>query len=92
MPLDMRPPVNRAMRTLDRSFFRRIVPTSAARILNNKDISACRSHLQASKDALEIKRVSNLRPVPGPASGLKCLLLRTDLKQDGSSSEHEAQN
>jgi hypothetical protein len=83
---DMRPPVNRAMRTLDRSFFKRVVPMSAARFLNNKDIAACRSHLMKSKDALDLKRASALRHVPGPGSepsGLKCLLLDTNVKQDG---------
>jgi tRNA (guanine37-N1)-methyltransferase len=83
---DMRPPVNRAMRTLDRSFFKRVVPMAAARILNNKDIEACRSHLMRSQDALDLKKASTLRPVLGPdstPSGLKCLLLRTDVKQDG---------
>jgi tRNA (guanine37-N1)-methyltransferase len=83
MHSDMRPPVNRAMRTLDRSFFRRVVPVSAARVLNNKDIAACRSQLMKSKDALELRRASTLRPVPGPPSGLKCVLLDTNVKQDG---------
>ena len=82
----MRPPVNRAMRTLDRSFFKRVLPISAARILNNKDIEACRSQLMKSKDALELRKAPGLRPVLGPdsvPSGFKCLLLRRDVKQDG---------
>jgi tRNA (guanine37-N1)-methyltransferase len=80
---DMRPPVNRAMRTLDRSFFRRVVPMSAARILNNKDIEACRGQLVQSKDALKLKTAATLRPVPGPSS-LKCVLLRTNVNREGT--------
>jgi tRNA (guanine37-N1)-methyltransferase len=87
MHLDMRPPVNRAMRTLDRSFFKRSLPLAAARVLNNKNIEACRSELIKSKDLLQVRRASPLRQVPGPSSipaSLKCLMLRTDVKPDGT--------
>lgn len=51
-----RPPVNRAMRVLDRSFFKKTVPVSAATVLENKNISAVRKTLASSKDALDLPR------------------------------------
>lgn len=46
------PPVNRAMKVLDRSFFQKTVPISAARVFNPRDISRCRKELESSKDML----------------------------------------
>ncbi|KAF2099860.1 guanine-N(1)--methyltransferas-like protein [Rhizodiscina lignyota] len=84
----MRPPVNRAMRTLDRAFFRRQIPIAAARIANNKDISSFRHRLQKSEDAFVMERLSSIRPDPNAEiaqKGQKCLLLRPGLKVDDPS-------
>jgi tRNA (guanine37-N1)-methyltransferase len=44
------------MRVLDRSFFKKTVPVSAATVLENKNISAVRKTLSSSKDALDLPR------------------------------------
>lgn len=82
------PPVNRAMRVLDRSFFQKVVPTSAARIFNTKDISRCRKELEKSRDALLLHRIQTVRPDPSEeraSKGGKCILLRPDLSRNGNS-------
>lgn len=81
-----RPPVNRAMRTLDRSFFQKTFPISAARVANNKDISLVRKALEKSKDVLSAPRLQSVQadPLPELASkGRKCVLLRPDVRHDG---------
>lgn len=81
-----RPPVNRAMRVLDRSFFKKTVPVSAARILDNKTISKCRSDLQRSKDTLSLERYTVIRPdplEPDVKLGKKCILLRPQIDDKG---------
>lgn len=79
-----RPPINRAMRSLDRSFFRKTVPISAARVFQHSDISRVRKELSSSKDLLVVHRLNCVRDVKDP-DGLvrKALLLRGDLKHDG---------
>jgi len=81
-----RPPINRAMRVLDRSFFQKRIPLSAARVLDNKNISKCRSELQKSKDSIFIERLSNIQPDPTEPNtklGKKCILLRPELDDKG---------
>lgn len=80
-----RAPVNRAMRTLDRSFFQKHVQISAARVLKNQDISRCRSELQKSQDALALPHLPMVRdyPVEDGKPGQKCVLLRPELHEDG---------
>ncbi|KAH8732692.1 Met-10+ like-protein-domain-containing protein [Phaeosphaeriaceae sp. PMI808] len=76
------PPVNRAMKVLDRSFFQKTIPTSAARIFNNKDISRCRKELTASRDTLPNNRVDPIRPDTDSEraqKGGKCLILRPEV-------------
>ncbi|KAF4309805.1 putative tRNA methyltransferase trm5 protein [Botryosphaeria dothidea] len=83
-----RPPVNRAMRVLDRSFFQKTFPISAARVANNKDISLVRKALEKSKDVLAARRLQSVQPDPLPelaAKGRKCVLLRPDIKPDDPS-------
>ena len=79
-----RPPVNHAMRVLDRTFFNKRVPLTAARVLDNKQISQCRAELGDAM--LHLERLANVRPDPeaGSAkSGKKSLLLRPDIRFDG---------
>jgi tRNA (guanine37-N1)-methyltransferase len=83
------PPINRAMRFLDRSFFHISIPISAARILQNQQISNCRSQLMKSKDVTELARIDPIIIDPDPklaGIGRKCLLLRSDLKHNGNES------
>jgi tRNA (guanine37-N1)-methyltransferase len=85
-PADMfAPPVNRAMKALDRSFFQKTVPTAAARIFNAKDISRCRNDLDRSHDTLK-HRIAAVRSDPDTAraeKGGKCLLLRPEIVPSG---------
>ncbi|KAK8213365.1 tRNA(m(1)G37)methyltransferase [Zalaria obscura] len=81
-----RPPVNRAMKVLDKSFFQKKVPISAARILDNKNISRCRTELQKSKDILQLDRMSSVLSDPEPSEaqkGRRCILLRPELRDTG---------
>jgi hypothetical protein len=81
------PPVNRAMKVLDRSFFQRTVPASAARIFKPQDIARCRKELQLSRDTLPNNRIQPVRPDPDAAraqKGGKCLVLKPEVVHDGS--------
>ena len=81
-----RPPVNRAMRVLDRSFFQKKIPLAAAYVHDTKQISKCRSDL--SKDLLRLERCTVVRSDPedaGSMRGRKALLLRPDIRPDGNS-------
>ena len=78
-----RPPINRAMRTLDRSFFQKSIPLSAARIRDNKQISKYRTEL--GHDLLKLDRMSAVRPVrDSEGQEAKALLLRPEVKPDGN--------
>lgn len=80
-----RPPINRAMRVLDRSFFQKKVPLSAARVLDIKKMSKLRQDLQKSKDILFIDRLSNIQadPEANAKPGSKCILLRPEIDEKG---------
>ncbi|OAX78991.1 tRNA (guanine(37)-N1)-methyltransferase [Emergomyces africanus] len=93
-----RAPVNRMMRTLDRSFFKKTVPLSAATIFDKTSISSIKNELIQSKDLLLANRIIPVRAArEGPLEnvadhwygskdrrqdGRKCLLLREDIKAD----------
>lgn len=77
-----RPPVNRAMRALDRSFFQKSIPISAARICDNKQISKYRTEL--GHDLLKLERVSAVRSVRDfDGQEGKALLLKPEVNPDG---------
>ena len=79
-----RPPVNRAMRALDRSFFRKSVPLSAATVRDNRQISKYRTEL--GHDVLRLERVPAVRSVrDAEGREVKALLLRPEVKPDGNS-------
>ncbi|KAL4918817.1 hypothetical protein BDW62DRAFT_210213 [Aspergillus aurantiobrunneus] len=82
LPEMFRPPVNRAMRVLDRSFFKRTVPISAATIFKPSDISSVRSKLMKSRDALALPRLGGIRDIEKDNVVRKCLLLRETIKHD----------
>ncbi|KAL8730654.1 MAG: hypothetical protein Q9166_003967 [cf. Caloplaca sp. 2 TL-2023] len=78
-----RPPVNRAMRTLDRAFFQKDVNLAAACVLDSKRIATCRKELH--NDILKLERLPPIRSVPANISAdknTKCLLLKPDTKID----------
>jgi len=83
----MRPPVNRAMRTLDRSFFHKTVHLSAARVFRNQDIASCRSALSRAGDILKEDRISPVFPDPDPQLaqlGRRVILLQPDILHNGT--------
>jgi tRNA (guanine37-N1)-methyltransferase len=80
-----RPPINRAMRVLDRSFFRRTIPLSAATVFKPSDISNARSKLMASKDTFVLPRLHTVKEIKKDGVVRKGLLLREDIKHDGMS-------
>ena len=75
-----RPPVNYAMRSLDRSFFKKSVSLAAAKVHDVKKISELRSSL--SKEILRQDRISAITPDPVD-KGAKSFLLRPDIDADG---------
>ena len=81
--IDMfRPPVNRAMRVLDRSFFRKTVPLAAAKVLDYREIANCRKCL--APDLLQVGRIPHVRFDPGGDPTVKLLLLKPQIKTDGN--------
>ncbi|KAJ5153405.1 tRNA (guanine(37)-N1)-methyltransferase [Penicillium canariense] len=87
LPAMFRPPVNRAMRTLDRSFFRKTVPIAAAKIFEISQVSKIRQELGKSRDLLALPRLNTVRDFK-EQDGVthKGLLLREDVKHDDKSS------
>ncbi|KAL9137614.1 MAG: hypothetical protein Q9175_001165 [Cornicularia normoerica] len=80
-PAMFRPPINRAMRALDRSFFRKSIPLSAAKIRDNKQISKYRTEL--GHDLLRLDRIPAVRSVrDSEGQEAKALLLRPEVKPD----------
>jgi tRNA (guanine37-N1)-methyltransferase len=81
-------PVQRGMKVLDRSLFKKTIPSSAARIFNNKNIAKCRKELTASHDTLPNNRFDPIRADPDAEraqKGGKCLVLRPEVVHDGES-------
>lgn len=76
-----RPPINRAMRVLDRSYFQKTVPLAAARVLEKKQIARCRQEL--ANDLLKLERVSVVKDDP-LEKNLKALLLRPEIRHDST--------
>lgn len=77
-----RPPVNRAMKVLDRSFFKKTIPTSVARVLDRKQISKCRSDLH--HQLLKLDRMQTVRSVHDTQGvETKVLLLKPDVNSAG---------
>ncbi|EXJ78256.1 tRNA wybutosine-synthesizing protein 2 [Capronia epimyces CBS 606.96] len=78
LPEIFRPPINRSMQTLDRSFFRKVVPLAAATVSDPKQLTNVRKELDKSGDML---RLSPIRPLRDDEStpGAKCFILRAGI-------------
>lgn len=71
------------MKTLDRSFFQKTIPTSAARILDQRQISKCRGELH--NDLLKLDRMQAVKIVKDTQGKEgKALLLKPVVKADGT--------
>lgn len=81
-----RPPVNRAMRVLDRTFFQKKIPITAAVVPNLRKIAKLKSELDC--DALKLERMQSILLVKDShGQEGKGLLLRSEIKKDGKSSK-----
>ncbi|KAE9989640.1 hypothetical protein EG327_002441 [Venturia inaequalis] len=73
------------MRVLDRAFFSKTIPISAARVFTNQHISQCRKDLEKSGDLIQAPRLSAIIQDPDTElakQGRRCLLLRPEIKHD----------
>ncbi|KIX01596.1 uncharacterized protein Z518_09322 [Rhinocladiella mackenziei CBS 650.93] len=78
LPENFLPPVNRSMQTLDRSFFRKVIPLAAATISDLKQITNVRKQLDSSGDMLRLHPIKPMRD-DEITPGAKCLLLRPEV-------------
>lgn len=82
-----RPPIVRsASAILDRSLFSKTILIAAARVANPKNISRFRTQLEKSKELAKLERIQHVQSDPDPAlakNGVKCLLLRPEIKPEG---------
>lgn len=86
-----RPPVNRAMRVLDRPFFKKTVPLASATVMETRNIGPFLNELEKTKDLLNKPRVIPVHPVQevkqedeAADRRRKCLLLKEEIKADGT--------
>ena len=76
------PPINRAMRELDRSFFQKTIPLTAAHVLDGRDIPKVMK--ECAKDLLRVPRVRSVINERDDAGGWrKLLLMKPEVKHDG---------
>ncbi|KAI1618233.1 Met-10+ like-protein-domain-containing protein [Exophiala viscosa] len=74
LPELFQPPVSRSMKTLDKSFFRKVIPLAAASVSDMKQITNVRKELEKSSDMLKINPIKPLRE-DETMPGAKCFLL-----------------
>ena len=74
------PPVNRTMRQLNRAFFSKQIPLSAARVYDIKQMMKIRKEL--SRELLKVPKVPPIQPDP-TMTNVKCLLLNPKVKYNG---------
>ena len=78
----LRPPINRAMTVLDRSFFQKKLPTSVARVYDKQQIPKCRTQLGG--DLWKIDRMQVIKTIQSDESEeVKALLLQPSIKSRG---------
>lgn len=83
-------PVNRAMKILDRSFFRKDINLAAACILDVKKITRYQKEL--STDILEIPRLRAVRSVPVdtlPNGNARGVLLKPEVRINGKQGQSQ---
>lgn len=69
------------MQVLDRSFFQKTIPLSAAQVNDTRRIASLLTELKP--DLLHLERLSDVLPAPN-ATGRKALLLKPEIKPDGN--------
>jgi tRNA (guanine37-N1)-methyltransferase len=83
------PPVKRDMHVLDRSFFKKTIPLSAATVFENRDLQRVRKELSRSGDILSIDAVKITRD-DETAPGKKCMLLNPEVDAKSMVPSHAA--
>ena len=83
----IRPPINRMMKVLDRTFFRKQVRLGAAQIFDPKDIHQTLAELKS--DIFRKPPIKGIVSVPGHDRQTKALLLRPEVKSEGKFLSHE---
>jgi len=88
-----RPRVNRAMRVLDRNFFKTETAISAARVFDIKQLSRIRGAMLKSKDILDVRQLHPIQSIPEKCRNAaevavklgeqKCILLRPGVVFNG---------
>lgn len=74
-----RPPINRAMRALDRSYFHKNIPLAAATVLESRNIAKYRTDLH--DELLKLDRVPTVKQDPRQKD-LKTLLLKPEIRPE----------
>jgi tRNA (guanine37-N1)-methyltransferase len=83
------PPVKRDMHALDRSFFKKTIPLSAATVFENRNLQRVRKELSRSGDILSIDAIKITRD-DETAPGKKCMLLNPAVDAKGMVPSHAA--
>lgn len=78
----IRPPVNRLMKVLDRSFFQKSQRVCVAQIFDPKDIATIQAELKC--DLLRLGRVRNVVSISEHDRQTKALILRPGIKNEGT--------
>ncbi|KAG6039214.1 tRNA(m(1)G37)methyltransferase [Claviceps sp. Clav32 group G5] len=77
------PAAARALKTLDRSLYTRMIPTSVACVRENRNISKYRQMLQKTNEILQLEKVNCITADPDAAlaaQGRKCIILTPEFK------------
>jgi tRNA (guanine37-N1)-methyltransferase len=82
LPEIFRPPVNRSMRVLDRSFFQKTLPIAAATVFEDRDLSTVRGKVQNAGNLLGVFSIKAVVP-DETVPGRKCVLLRPGIQAQG---------
>jgi hypothetical protein len=82
LPEIYRPPINRSMRVLDRSFFQRTIPIAAATVFEDRNLSTVRGKVQNAGHLFGVFSIKAIVP-DETVPGRKCILLRPGIMATG---------
>jgi len=82
LPEIYRPPINRSMRVLDRSFFQKTIPIAAATVFEDQNISLVRGKVQSAGHLFGVYSIKSIVP-DETVPGRKCILLQPGIRATG---------
>ena len=82
LPEIFRPPANRSMAVLDRSFFRKTLPIAAATVFDDRNLNTVRGKVQRAGNLLSVLSIKATVP-DETVPGRKCILLRPGIFATG---------